>query len=1031
MSTLATDEMTETKPGRKAGFEFQPGNGECLNPEKVIVQVGELGAACALLVARNAEGRWWAGFQCGGRNLAYTTLTPGAAGAGGTRIGYGTREEAVEHAGEMVLEWIEGIREPAAEAIRKALAKHFGYTYAPGEKAGCAANTTAAAESKPVAANADDWQPAPNKTGFQFDADDVCTNPERVEIPCPAGYQCALFVAQQADGGWTFGAIRAGGNEELFKYEPRLVANGEETREDALETALVVALENGEPESAINRALEEWRAEQSRKFAAEVDAEIKAVRPKTPPKGKERLEIVRQLVEAGETAVGVACKAGLRMPDAARALAKLGFDGPGPWSATDQPKAGEGVEEKTPAMESLPPPAVLPGMEHQVNENGVFTTSESVVIGMPKKATCTLRLACSAADRWAVGWEIQLPGAGNMNPPKLENATHETRAAALDAGLVAARDFFAAPGNLSAADIKLANRCGEAVVRYRDDFRAKLIESAAAEPVAPRVAPVYHTEFAELPVAKIQENPQNHRKHFNAIKDRELADSLLSEGLHQPIAVRKLLDGEQPEGELPLGDPSAPEYELIFGHRRRRAAVLAGLATLQAKIYFGLTRKQATAIALIENLQREDINAMEEAEAYAQLMADENLTQELCADRVGRARSTVANALGLLRLPESLRESIRDGVLTSEHGKALLRFVPTLKERERWAAEFPAWEKIVKMMAELAIERKLPSSALEKGIPFAYELTHAGVAVRIDQFGEHRVNGKHREHAAYFAIGDGDWVCFAPEHWHAEVADRVKRAEEKEEADKKRRAEEMEKLTKGSRKQLKLGDLNPDDYREFTGANEALLALVPDDKKAAAKGYAGRTMVVTDVQLAERLQRGMLRAIKENRKEAIVSIEEKVRKKIAKLKKVGPREMAWLVYLFADSADRSVYLRLSTAAAKAAGVKLPPAVLVSEIGGIHLGAANIDGPKRLAALAKCDGAELVRVLIAERLPMALEEIVASGPESVGARFVKWWLETDTLWLLEETEEGRAELVEMVKQAPWFAKLMAGGTEDES
>lgn len=1062
---------------KTAGFEFNDA-GVCTNPEKVLVRCNAIGAACALLIARDGAS-WLAGYQCGGRNVAYTTNAPSK----WTAQPRNTREEALLVAREGVLGYLEGLREPAAIAIRQGLEKHFG-TVAPRERT----------------SDAENWAPAPNKSGFQFGSDDVCTNPERVKIPTPPGVECELLVAQMADGSWTFGYVFAtSGGEDLVKYDARLIVPGEETRADALETALVAALERTEPDGAVAKALQAWAMAQ----ATTASAELEKLVDKPVKKGKERTVAIVEFVESGLSAAEIALKLGVSLRQIHNPLSKLGYEGPGPWNANggtepaklafdgresgrrvdfpsredaledleiqrgragfsdyetriekdgtsyvlvyerlsgrapvgnqamaaaESPAATSGgsLESQTTAVDNLPaenpPPSnltapVLPGMAHEVNEHGVFLKPEEVSVPMPKKAECTIRLALAASGLWAVGSELKLQTSGVSGGPVAKHAVHETRGAALVAGLSEAKEFFSAAGQdetKSEEQRKIANRAGEAVVKF---WNALPVDESATAPAAVRVAPAYRTEFAELPVAKIQENPTNNRKHYNPIKDRELADSLLTEGLHQPIAVRKLLDGEAPEGELPMGDASAPEYELIFGHRRRRAAIIAGIATLQAKIYYGLARKQATAIALIENLQRENINAMEEAEGYAQLMVDEGLTQEQCADRVGRGRTTVTAAVGLLRLPEFPRDCIRNGRLNSEHGKALRRFVPDTKARDL----VPKWEMIVNVMAEQAIIQKVPSGFLERGVPFIRELTSAGLAVRIDQFGEHRLGAKQREHPAYFQAGDGDWVCFAPEHWQAEVAERVRKAAERKEADRLAREAEMAKLAKGGRKQLKLADLNPADYREFSAVNAPLLVLVPDDKKAAAKGSVGRTTVVTDVQLADRLQKAMMKEIKRNRTEVVATIEQKVRKKIAGLKRVGPRELAWLVFLIADTTDRTVYLHLNEDAARVAGVKLPAAALdVNERAETYEQALELSR-RRLAALAKADGAALVRTLIADRLPRALEEIVVNGPDSVGAQFVKWWLDTDTLWLLEETDAGREELVEAVKASAWYAK----------
>lgn len=638
------------------------------------------------------------------------------------------------------------------------------------------------------------------------------------------------------------------------------------------------------------------------------------------------------------------------------------------------------------------------------NPDGVCENPEVVKVTLPGKATCEIELARTASGAWVTGWAFfdgKSEGAQTPCRQGLEVTSRGERCAALKFGLQAAAKFF---------------QRSKPTLKALEAFHATLETEAAAARVeaAPCVPRTYHTEFVELPVKRIQRNPDNHRKHFDAEKLRELADSLRSEGLHQPIAARELMAGEIPEGELPLGDPGAPAYELIFGERRWRAAQLAEIAVLTARVYRGLTRLQARSIALVENLQRVDINAMEEAEGLAALMEGESLTQEQCADRVGKRRSTVANALRLLKLPATVKESIREGKLTAAHGVALARFAD--------------WPVHLAVMAEAAILNKASAESLERGVPSSHALASAGgLAVRISQWGEHKVTDKLKKHPAYFACGDGDWMCFEPEHWEKECGAREEAARAKEEKERAQREAELAKQKKRGRTQLRLEDLNADTYRELTGTDAALLALVPEDKRAAAKGLDGKpTTVVTDVEFAERLSRAMRAAIKANRVAVAKDLEAKVVKRCAALKKFGAREFAWLVW----SASKSNGINLSTEAATRAGVKLPPGACVPADDESDAATLLAYRERRLEVLAKCEPAEVARVLIAEQLPAALERLVECGPNSFGGSALKWWLDTDTLWLLEETDEGRAELLEQVKTVPAVAKMLAGAAGDE-
>jgi ParB family chromosome partitioning protein len=158
-----------------------------------------------------------------------------------------------------------------------------------------------------------------------------------------------------------------------------------------------------------------------------------------------------------------------------------------------------------------------------------------------------------------------------------------------------------------------------------------------------------------LPLERIARDPRQPRKSFDAQALRALADSIQAQGVIQPILVRREGAG----------------FQLIAGERRWRAAQIAGLQEIPA-ILREATEAEAFALALVENLQRTDLNPMEEAEGYRRLVDEYGLTQEEVAARVGKDRSTVANSLRLLGLPESVKESLRTGALSMGHARALL-----------------------------------------------------------------------------------------------------------------------------------------------------------------------------------------------------------------------------------------------------------------------------------------------------------------------------------------------------------------------
>jgi len=166
------------------------------------------------------------------------------------------------------------------------------------------------------------------------------------------------------------------------------------------------------------------------------------------------------------------------------------------------------------------------------------------------------------------------------------------------------------------------------------------------------------SEVREIPIDSIVPNPRQPRKSFDENALRELADSIIRVGMVQPLLVRLL---------------NKDHYELIAGERRWRAAKLAGLETVPVVVR-AAGGIESLELALIENLQREDISPLEAAEAYRMLIEQEGLTQEEVAHRVGKSRAAIANTLRLLRLPEKIRNSLDSGEITEGHARALLQF---------------------------------------------------------------------------------------------------------------------------------------------------------------------------------------------------------------------------------------------------------------------------------------------------------------------------------------------------------------------
>ena len=167
-----------------------------------------------------------------------------------------------------------------------------------------------------------------------------------------------------------------------------------------------------------------------------------------------------------------------------------------------------------------------------------------------------------------------------------------------------------------------------------------------------------------LPISQVETCSSQPRKRFDDESLQELADSISQHGIIQPLTVRKLSSGY---------------YQIIAGERRWRAARLAGLQEVPVIVIEAADRKAAE-LAMIENLQREDLNPMEEAAGFQSLIESYHMTQEEAAQRVGKSRSAVTNALRLLGLTPSVRKLVEEGKLSAGHARALVPLSPSLQE---------------------------------------------------------------------------------------------------------------------------------------------------------------------------------------------------------------------------------------------------------------------------------------------------------------------------------------------------------------
>ncbi len=203
-------------------------------------------------------------------------------------------------------------------------------------------------------------------------------------------------------------------------------------------------------------------------------------------------------------------------------------------------------------------------------------------------------------------------------------------------------------------------------------------------------------ELLEVDIDLIEPNPDQPRLHFNEAKLEELAQSIRSNGLVQPILLRRVASGR---------------YQIVAGERRWRAAQRAGLHKVNAVIR-SIPDAKLLELALIENIQRQELNPIEEAQAYQRLIQNLGLTQDEVAKRVGKDRSSIANYLRLLKLPAKIQKMLEEDLLSMGHARAILGL--TSEEDQLKLAEEIVSRKLSVRETEQAVKRAMSNSSIRQ-----------------------------------------------------------------------------------------------------------------------------------------------------------------------------------------------------------------------------------------------------------------------------------------------------------------------------
>lgn len=449
-----------------------------------------------------------------------------------------------------------------------------------------------------------------------------------------------------------------------------------------------------------------------------------------------------------------------------------------------------------------------------------------------------------------------------------------------------------------------------AELAFRQKFRAE---------AAGMSSPAQRGRYAEIAVAEI-ERGDNPRKTRSAEKFAELVESMRAKGeLLQPIAVRDLGEGRWPA-----------RYQLIFGEGRWLGAQELGWPLIEAKVYTGLDAAAALEMALIENLQREDMNAMDEAEGFAELSHLGRSPAEM-AERTGKDLSTIKRSLALVKLPDEVRGMVRTGALSARQARNLVRWVSPKGAPGSTAADFVARPLVCQGIAKAAAEFGISSDDLAEGIPehAIAELVFLEAITEVpgkyyDRICALELFAHTPETGKYFRLGSEArfLFCFADTDWKtlkkqidAELREATKQAARK--ASTKVESKVSVPVADLEKSKTKFVELSPEDekrYADHLPKGSCTLGV--------AKSGAEVMLCIKPEHLAQ-LKEAEAKALAEDRKEKILDADRAAQAKLKKLKRITSREMAFVIEAAGNGFNASIDEPGNEHVWKAAGLKYP------------------------------------------------------------------------------------------------------------